>query len=168
MKKGFFFKEKKTLRGFTLIELLVVISIIGILASLTLVSYSGAQKQTRDTQRRSDLAQYRNGLANFASSNDGLYPCVNSAQEIQDDVGVCSDLKPDFISACPLEPLEDVAYSYNYITDSCGTASPGDPVATEYILWANLETTTFWLVCSTGESGVYDSEPGSSTCPDLE
>jgi len=46
--------------GFTLIELLVVISIIGILASLTLVSYTGAQKQTRDTQRRSDLNQYRN------------------------------------------------------------------------------------------------------------
>ena len=61
-------------KGFTLIELLVVISIIGVLAGMSLVSYSTAQKQARDTERRSDLAQYRNGLANYAANNSGLYP----------------------------------------------------------------------------------------------
>jgi len=42
-------------RGFTLIESLAVIAIIGILASLTIVSVSAIQRQARDTKRKADL-----------------------------------------------------------------------------------------------------------------
>ena len=50
---------KNIYKGFTLIELLVSISIVGILATLVLVSFTGAQKQARDTTRKSDLKQYQ-------------------------------------------------------------------------------------------------------------
>ena len=39
-------------RGFTVVELLVIIIVIGILASIVLVSYSSTQRQARDAQIR--------------------------------------------------------------------------------------------------------------------
>lgn len=147
-------------KGFTLIELLVVISIIGILASLTFVSYSGAQKQTRDTQRRSDLAQYRNGLENYAASNEGMYPSYTSAGAVTGDL--CSVLKPDFISDCPDDPTEGEDYYYQSDGPNDGLAS-----ATKYILYADLETATLWYVCSSGVSDktAEETAPTIDTCP---
>ena len=137
--------------GFTLIELLVVISIIGILASLTLVSYTGAQKQTRDTQRRSDLSQYRNGLETYASSNNGIYPLAFSGTA----ASMCETyLKPNFMSSCPPDPIATQTYG-------CYSSPSGDA----YVLYATLETGGYWEVCSTGKSGKFTTAvPGDAIC----
>lgn len=43
-------------RGFTIVELLIVIVVIGILASITIVAYSGVQQRARDAKRHSDVS----------------------------------------------------------------------------------------------------------------
>lgn len=135
-------------KGFTLIELLVVISIIGILASLALVSYTGAQKQTRDTQRRSDIGQYRNGLENYAAANNGLYP--SGLSSIGD---LCTALSAGFIASCPPDPLG--TNSYGFYSSANGDA---------YVVYANLETAGWWEVCSDGRAGGVAAAPTDSGC----
>lgn len=147
--------------GFTLIELLVVIAIIGILASLAMVSYSGAQKQARDSGRRSDLSQYRNGFENYATNHNSMYPelTASGGTQISGAGNACEDfLHPDFVSSCPEDPIGTSEYAYLYLSN---------PGATEYVMWANLETGGYWVVCSTGETGEVEdgNEPTSYSCP---
>ena len=53
---------RKNKKGFTLIELLVVIAVIGLLASIVLVSMSPARKKAKDTRRMTDLKQISSAM----------------------------------------------------------------------------------------------------------
>ncbi|MFA5047489.1 MAG: prepilin-type N-terminal cleavage/methylation domain-containing protein [Patescibacteria group bacterium] len=59
MRKRIFASNRQ---GFTLIELLVVIVIIGLLASLAVISMSSARNKANDAKVRSDLDQIRKSI----------------------------------------------------------------------------------------------------------
>ena len=157
-------------KGFTLIEMLVVISLIGILATLALVSDSAVQKQTRDTVRKSDLKQYQTSLETYANlTSSGLFPSRTSVVSAYSTL--CADLnlilEPDI--SCSQDPKtvnDPTYYDYKYISDGTnGTAS-----ATKYVLWAKLESKspiTYLVVCSNGKIGTTTSAPSSNSCPTL-
>ncbi len=149
----------KSHNGFTLIELLVVISIIGILAGLTLSSYSGAQKQARDSQRRSDLNQYRNALETYASANNGKYPSTSgdsvSGTSIFINPGV---LIPTFLGSLLNDPVP-ATYTYYYFGDGSSGLI--------YKMYASMETGSYWIVCSGGKVGkktTAGAPAANSTC----
>lgn len=82
MKTGYLQSNK----GFTLIELLVVISIIGVLASVVLVSLDGARAKARDTIRLSDLKQIEVAFTMYRNDY-GHYPCENSNCNTNQSIG---------------------------------------------------------------------------------
>jgi len=146
-----------------LIELLIVISIIGTLASLILISFTGIQKSSRDTKRKSDLKQYQTALEQFANLNNGFFPSRGS---VYASVTLCSDLG---LSACPEDPrnVRDATFVYQYQSDGLGA---GTTDATQYVLWGLLEkpsTSTHWVLCSNGKVGEATSgiPPTGGACP---
>ena len=65
----------KTKNGFTIVELLIVIVVISILASITIVAYSGIQSNARNTARLNAVKNWRTLLDSYHALH-GQYPAV--------------------------------------------------------------------------------------------
>lgn len=80
-------------RGFTLLELLIVIAIIGILISIGVVSYSSAQKKSRDSRRTADLKAVQNAWEQYYADNNGSYPATCTISTTYLPMGLPKDPK---------------------------------------------------------------------------
>src|SRR5258705_7810188 len=65
----------KKQKGFTLVELLIVIIIIGILATLVIVTFSGVQAKARDSERQTDVNALNSHVQAYYAQH-GWYPTV--------------------------------------------------------------------------------------------
>ncbi len=80
--------------GFTVIELLVVIVVIGILATITIVSFNGVQQRARLVVAQVDLANLSKQLELY-KIDKGSYPIVvtNTSYSMDDMATVLKDAK---------------------------------------------------------------------------
>src|SRR3990167_3080462 len=72
--------KKTAARGFTIVELLIVIVVIGILAALVVVTYSGIQQKARDTERKTDINALHGQLEAYQAQN-GKYPTLANVND---------------------------------------------------------------------------------------
>lgn len=122
-------------RGFTFIEILVVITIIGILTTVAVVSYTQVTASGRDSKRIKDLAAIQAALE-FYRIETGAYPaCVSTcSSSVGDTAWIPNLVEEEFIDALPLDPQEEQGHSYTYITSGGGytltaTLEDGSPHA---------------------------------------
>lgn len=109
----------KNSKGFTLIELLVVIFIIGLLASIVVVSVSTARTKARDARRIADIDTIRGAMEMYADANSGSYPTAGTIAS-----GVCtapattiSGLTPTYLPVIPTDPRNGTTYKYQFCSD---------------------------------------------------
>jgi prepilin-type N-terminal cleavage/methylation domain-containing protein len=67
----------KARKGFTLIEILVVVTIIGILASITLLGLGPARRSAQDTAKIANLRSVQSALEVYFNKN-GTYPDLDA------------------------------------------------------------------------------------------
>lgn len=121
----------KKQQGFTLIELLIVVAIIGLLATLAIVSLTSAQQRARDTKRVADLKSIQVALELYWNEN-AAYPTLTAAGT--NTWAELSTALDDFMSAAPVDPDHSDATTpkaYTYIMD--------DATNNQYYIGADLE-----------------------------
>jgi prepilin-type N-terminal cleavage/methylation domain-containing protein len=80
---------KQRQSGFTIVELLIVIVIIGILATLIIVTFSGIQQKARDTQRKTDINALQSHVEAYYAQK-GNYPTL---AQLNDDAWRHANMK---------------------------------------------------------------------------
>lgn len=110
------FTNKKYLAGFTLIEILVVISIMAIIITIAIVSYTTVNKQSRDSKRKSDVEQLRSALEMYRS-DIGYYPSVGSESWTN---ASNLPLVPTYLSIIPSDPKSSQSYYYTVTPPASG------------------------------------------------
>lgn len=72
---------KRRAAGFTIVEILIIIVVIGILASITVLSFNGIQQQSREAGIKSDLEVAVARIDRYRSDK-GEYPPVTGGSDV--------------------------------------------------------------------------------------
>jgi len=95
-------------KGFTLVELLVVITIIGILSSIGLSTFTSAQIKSRDAKRKTQLKQLADAFEAYYNDHGG-YP---AEADIVWGAGFTDANGTVYMVKLPADPTQGLAYSY--------------------------------------------------------
>jgi len=147
-------KSYKEQKGFTIVELLIVIVVIGILATLVIVTFSGIQQRARDTQRQTDINAVQGHVEAYYAST-GAYPTLamilDSGFRAKYMKGLGTDALTDPGGTLMAGTLGTNGYQYEAWSDSiggttCPAATGSSPdfvsVCVAYRLTADLEDST--------------------------
>jgi type II secretion system protein G len=119
-------------KGFTLIELLVVIFIIGLLASIVVVSVNTARVKSRDARRIADMDTMRSAIEMYIDAN-GAPPGLGGTATTNStswNTTLRNLLTPTYLSALPVDPRNSATYQYVYTINN-----PTTP--TDYKIYAS-------------------------------
>lgn len=103
----------KNEKGFTIIEVLIVLAIAGLILLIIFLAVPALQRNSRNTQRKNDVAALLGAVSNYSNNNNGDLP--NGCN----GTGTINLL--DTVSATEIQSEAVLGY-YNRL--ACGTAVP--------------------------------------------
>ncbi len=146
-------------KGFTLIELLVVIAVIGILASVIMVSLNSARAKARDARRIADMKAVSTALY-FYYDTYGTYPRISplTTNQWSDNFNAMAQdlVNAGFLGSVPVPPSGG---GYNYFNYGSGSGGIGG------ILHTTLETVSPTTKGPYGSCRPFDQNWCSYTLP---
>ncbi len=113
-------------KGFTLLEILLVVAAIGILAGIVILALNPTKQlgETRNAQRKADVATILNAVYQYAIDNNGTIPAsiTTTQTEICKTGGTCTGLidlsvlttDEEYIVSMPTDPTGSSTHGAGY------------------------------------------------------
>lgn len=144
------FSSYSSRKGFTLIELLVAATIIALLTTIGIVSFTSTNQRARNGKRKGDMGQVQAALELYRSDDSagaGLYPAGSSFTNTTSTLKTAKYLSDPL----PVDPKNVSPYVYTYVAPAARTS---------YCICAALEGTnqgnsTNTTCTSIGAPGTY-------------
>jgi general secretion pathway protein G len=135
---------KRKQGGFTIVELLIVIVVIGILATLVIVTFTGIQQRARNTKRQTDINAIASHIEAYFADN-AKYPTLTDLNSSTFRSANLKGLDPEALKdpkgSAQTLVATPAASSYAYaVTDDSGNACDNSTTdCTKYTLTATYE-----------------------------
>lgn len=124
------FKSKRQ-EGFTIIEVLIVLAIAGLIMLIVFLAVPALQRNSRNTQRRNDIANYLSAVNEFVNNNNGNVP--TSAAHVTTINGLANSNFLTEPTAAPSTGAQTTAMTidtFQLVTGAkCSTSTIGDTVS---------------------------------------
>ena len=128
-------QKNKTQKGFTIIEVLIVLAIAGLILLIVFLAVPALQRNSRNTQRKNDVANYMSAVNEWTNNNGGKVPSA-AADLTTADSGVNALAKLGFYSAptgAVVTGAQTTAVDVNTIVlvtgAKCSTTNTGQTIA---------------------------------------
>ena len=129
-------------RGFTLLELLLVVGIVGILATITVLNYSGIRPEEMKAKVMAELRNIESALLTYEARHYCFPPVENWEDYLLND-------SPRLINRIPKDPYSPSGAHYQYDLDT--TTTPGT-----------------YLILSVGPDGTRDATVGNDVVDNVD
>lgn len=80
-------RKSKKAQGFTIIEVLIVLAIAGLILLVVFLAVPALQRNSRNTQRKDDVARVGSAVQEFINNNNGTLPVVADSATVQSLLG---------------------------------------------------------------------------------
>lgn len=129
--------RKNTAWGFTIVELIVIIVVIGILAGITAVSYTGYQQRANKSAANATVQQVKLKLGEYFTDNNRYPANSNDVNNYLTAINA-AQLSTDFTKI--------ISGGGTYVAKPAGCASTGNNPCTSYTITVPI---TYWKGGST-------------------
>jgi prepilin-type N-terminal cleavage/methylation domain-containing protein len=106
------YTTRKKQRGLTMIELLIAVAILAVVTTIGFMGLSGAQKRTRDAQRKRELQTMKVAFEDYYNDHR-CYPPTDALEACGTD-----ELSP-YLRVVLCDPQTKQPYGYVPLADSC-------------------------------------------------
>lgn len=147
-------KLRKQQKGFTIIEVLIVLAIAGLILLIVFLAVPALQRNSRNTQRRNDVAGILGAVSEYANNNNGSFPASGT-------------FNTQFVNANPKTGYYTTAGNVTW-TLNAAAAAPADPADLDKVVVANFSKCNGGASTTTGATNrstiaLYDIEGSGGT-----